>query len=216
MTSILVDSASKCLLAASSGVSGPAFLNGCMPDTYFVSWAERPHYVGQDFDKLFVEADYPKWSWVRRKRRFVPTNPDVLNDNLFARSRLAMAKLRAVEEITRHLNTSRNRLFTGLILQDTIYMIKFIEAMRFIESGYDEKRILEFPYVLQYSEFAEIPLRQAADDIYLKARLDSHFLLNTEALRLKYFKIIKAAETPADLNGVTEAFRLECFNNAMV
>ena len=216
MTSILVDSASKALLAASDSVPAISFLNECTLDTYHVPSVERPNYLGRCFTRTIPVADYPKWTWVRGERHFIATQADVLTHDLHARARLAQAKLRAITQILMHLNTSRNRLTSGIQMQETVYLTKFIEAMRFRDSGYDEDRILEFPYILQYAEFAGISLQQAADDIFLKARFDQHYLLNTEGLRLKYFAIIKSAQTPDDLTGIADKFKNECFSNVMV
>lgn len=204
------------MLAASQSAAKIAFLNEAMLDTYHVPNVERPHYLERCFTQTIPTAGYPNWTWAKGQRQFVPIRPEILTDALRERSKLACAKLAALSLILMHLNTSRNRLATDIQLQETVYMTKFIEAMRFRDSNYDEERILEFPYVLQYAEFADIPLRQAADDIYLKARFDSHFLLNTEALRLKYFAILKAAQTPGELEGVAESFRAECFTNLSV
>lgn len=216
MTSILVDSATKALLAASDSVPAIAFLNDCTLDTYHVSSVERPNYPKGCFTQSLAEADFPKWTWVRAERRFVPTQADMLTEALYARSRLASAKLRTILQIFMHLNTSRNRLANALHWQETIYLTKFMEAMRFRDCAYDEERILDFPYVLQYAEFAQIPLQQAADDIILKAKFDQHFLLNTEGLRLKYFAAVKAARTVEALDGLAEACKAECFSNVMV
>lgn len=216
MTSILVDSATRALLAASDSVAGIAFLNKALPDTYHVSHADRPNYTESGFVKSLVPAEFPRWSWRRRDRTFQETRPHLVTEALIARSALAIAKLRAFLMVTQHLNTARNRLVTGLQFQESVYLVKFIEATRFRAASYAEDRILEFPYVLQYAEFAGIPLRQAADDIILKAEFDQHFLLNTEGLRLKYLKLIREAASPGDLAGIGEACRRECFENTMV
>ena len=216
MTSALVDSASKALLAASDQVAIISFLNDCTLDTYHVPHVDRPNYEGACFTSTLTPEDFPRWSWGRGERRFRDTTPDGLTDELYARAALAQAKGRAIGQIIRFLNIARNRLVTGLNFQDTIYRVKAHEAERFRDSGYDEERILEFPFVLQYAEYAGISLRQAADDIHLKGRFHAHYLLNTEGLRLKFFNRVRQATDPATLPGIADEFYNECFKNVMV
>ena len=54
-----------------------------------------------------------------------------------------------------------------------------------------------------------------ADDIILKARFDAHYLLNTEAIRLTYFNLVRKAQSLGALEGLLERFRVDCFSNQM-
>jgi hypothetical protein len=114
------------------------------------------------------------------------------------------------------LNVARSSVDCGVSMQESVYTTKRAQAQSFRASGYDESQPADFPYVLQYADYARISMKEAADRILLKAKLDEHTLAKTELLRLKYFDRVRAAKAPQDLKKVDEEFMLEYFTNAMV
>ena len=114
------------------------------------------------------------------------------------------------------VSRGRYPVSTGVLFQETVYLTKKAQASAFKEAGYPEDDILEYPYIIQYADFANIPLKQAADDILFKARLDDELLAKTELIRLKYFNAIRSARTVEEVAPIYEAFTRESYRNALV
>ena len=214
----LLDSNTQAVLALSTGISGIVFMAECMNDTSLASAVNYPNYTKarlfrkEPFFLLSLSLDkYPEWTWKWTERKFVRTLPNALTEDLRAKSRLAIAKLEAITRITHNINVARYKVRMGLGLQETVYLTKKIQAQRFKDSGYDEGTIMEYSYVLQYADYAGISLKEAADDILFKARLDDQFLANTELLRLRYFNKIRNAANSGQLPGVMEEFMRDCY-----
>lgn len=206
----LIDVGTNALLAIDGSTAALAYVTECIPDTAYIRDVSFPgaRFVAKIFHRT---DDLPAWTWDRQKRRFVPTKREVQTASLLEKSRLARAKLTTIETMLKHINRIRFKVASGLLLQESIYERKRDEAARFKASGYEEARIAEFPYVLQYAEFAGIDFRQAADEILLKARIAHDALAKTELLRLRNFKKVKDAKDPADLPALLDAFYSECY-----
>lgn len=213
MPSILVDSASRVLLAASPFVPAIVFVNECTLDSYHVPRAERPNYRDNAFFDALTMEDCTNWTWKRGQRAFHPTPAHVLNEDLRARARLAGEKARYIAMLMGHLSTVRSKLDRGVAGQEMVYRLKAGQAQRFKDSGYNEADLLHYPYVMQYADMEGISLKQAADDILLKAEFDGNYLLSTEGLRLQYFRLFRAEKNPDNLPRLLENFMTECFTN---
>lgn len=204
--SILTDIATNTVLAVSSFAPVIVFLNECTRDTAHKPRANYPNYQDGFFLSEIRAEKYPEWSWVQKDRTFIPTRPDVITDSIRKRSRLAVAKGNLILSIMRGLNMTRSKSNTGVIFQEMIYSAKLLEVKEFKAAGYDESRALEFPYLLQYADLMNIPLRDAADEITLKARISTDEMVKTEFLRLKFFKKIKDVEKIEHLVPIQEEF----------
>lgn len=203
------------LLALSSHPSAVVVIAETMPEAQHQRDVAHPSYP-EPFSLASIDAsEFPRWSWTR-DRTFIETPPQLLTNEVRAQSRLAVAKIDAISRIIYRLNFTRYPVRTGVEFQETVYLSKRTEAERFKAAGYDESSMFEFPYVLQYADFAGISLRQAADDILFKAKLDDDVLAKTELLRLKYFHAVKTALTPEDLPHITESFVREFYLNSLV
>ncbi len=212
----LIDTESSALLILSSFPAAITFINSCTPDTHHLFGVQYPNYT-TSFDLLEEdETAYPQWSWDRRTRRFSRTNAVALTKELYAKAALARAKLHVTLDVMRQLSLVRRRVGTGIEFQDRVYMAKRLQAETFKRSGYDEADILEYPYVLQYAELAGMPLREAADEIIFKANLSDQHLANTELMRLRYMRAIKAASKPEELTPILEAFRRDMYVNPQI
>lgn len=213
--SALIDSSTRAVIAVSDNVAAIQFLNESMMDTFHVINVTRPNHIYA----LPFRSDEPSlvhWVWDVKARAFKPTHPDVITPELRAQSELAMKKMRAVTHIMTRISMARLRTAPGIQLQDTVYQTKKDQAYAFRDTGYDEARVFEFPYVLQYADFADIGFREAADDIVLKAKLKDDFLAKTELLRLSYFKKLKNLTDAKDIRPLLEAFGREAFTNSIV
>lgn len=111
---------------------------------------------------------------------------------------------------------ARYPVMTGIWQQETVYINKRLQAIAFRDAGYPEDVAPNYPYVLQYADLTGSTLRQAADDIIFKAKLDEDFLAKTELLRLKYFRLVREAEKPEEVAEAYKAFVRESYKNALV
>jgi hypothetical protein len=209
--SALLDYATDAVLAISPHVAAIVFLNECMLDTRHAAAVHHPNYMQSFFLASLDPEAYPKWRWNRQSRKFVETQPDVVTEDLIARSRLAVTKVRVISQIIFHINAARHDVRTGIDFQETVYLTKAIQARRLKAADYSEELIMECPYVVQYADFADISLEQAVEDILLKAKIDDQLLARSELLRLVYFNKVKSATALHQMNGIFDEFMRECY-----
>lgn len=214
--SVLTDQDTQAVLTLSTNTPAIVFLNQSMDATYRDSSVSHPNYTKSFFLAELPPAKYPEWRWDRKTRTFVKIAPHLLSNALRERARLAHMKLLAIIRIMRNINIARDRLNTGVHLQETAYLLKRLEAEKFKASGYDENLILEIPFVAQYAELADITLREASDDILLKAKIAEQDLARTELLRLMYYRRIRETSSPDDIPTIMEEFYRDCYVNARV
>ncbi len=219
--SVLLDSGTNCVLAVSGNVSAIVFAHENIRDTWHIYSANYPNYLkkrlfaGNPFFLAEVPADsLPKWTWSKKTRTFSPTRVDVLTDVLRAKSRLAAAQVSTIAEIMRSLSSARYKLRTGVDFQDVTYQLKREQAQKFKDAEYNEEISMLVPFVVQYADFAGLSLKDAADDILFKAKLDDEVLLKTEGLRLKYFDLVKKASDPEELPKIYQDFLRDYYLNA--
>ena len=191
--SALIDVENNVVLIASTHISIIVFLNECMENTFHCPLVNSPHYENVFPLAAIPPEEYPQWSWDWKSRLFNKTTAAVTNTALTQKAVLASAKHAILKRLILNLSSMRYKVRTGVEFQETVYLTKTMQAERFKESGYDTSQLIEFPYVVQYADFAGIPIAQAADDILFKAHLDDDYLARSEMLRLKYFKAIAEA-----------------------
>ena len=219
----LIDQSTKILLVVSARTSALTYVHKCTPDTVYAPSVNYPNYIKTSLFRrqpFFLAdlspEDYPLWTWDREQRVFAETQQDLLTDVIRAKSKLAVSKFIAITRMLTSLNRARDKLRTGLQFQESIYLTKKTQAQAFKDSRYDENVIMEYPYVLQYADFANISLKEAADDILFKAKLDDQYLANTELLRLRYFNKVRDATEPEQLSAILEEFQRDSYVNARV
>jgi hypothetical protein len=214
--SALVDSSSSILLSLNTNFPVTTFLAQAMSDT-FTLYNVNFHHPDRPFplEKARPEA-YPMWTWSVPRRQFVRTRSGSLTEEIRKRSRLAVEKGRAIEHVMRSISMARYPLWNGPLFQESVYLAKKIEAESFKKAGYPEDAMIDYPYVVQYADLANIPLQQAADEILFKAKLHEDTLVKTEMLRMRYFNKIKNENDPAALKGILNEFVRESYLYATV
>lgn len=216
----LVDYPSNAILTMSTHLASIVFLSKCTPNAYYVAYVNSPNYTESFLSLFFLSSinpeDLPKWTWDSKNRKFIKTKAHTLSDQFLAKSRLTESKRVEIEKIINILNNARSAVATGVLFQEQIYLTKKMQAEEFRDSGYDESFVMKYPYVMQYADYANISLRQAADDILLKAKFDDALLAKTELLRLKYFSTIKNATEADQLPDIFEEFMRNYHLNAKV
>jgi hypothetical protein len=209
--SALLDSATNALLALSQYPYVIAILAKApaleAEEAHGVNW---PHYRQKFALAEAPSHTYPTWAWVWRKREFAPTELGLITPVLRQRSLAAVKKCQAIWEVAYELSVVRYQLNRGVLLQETVYLTKRMEAARFKDAGYPEDELPAFPHVLYYTEWSGLSPRAAADEILFKAKLDDGILAKTELLRLKYFDLVKRAEVD-ELPGILFNFREETY-----
>ncbi len=203
----ILDSETKTFLALGTNPGVLVQVHECTPGTLLYMMVNRPVYKNGFPLEHSDPATYPEyvWSWKDRTvtRQDTPPSPA-----LRATSALAVLKMKAFTRIANKISRSRMKLDTGVEMAETVLRLKRDEASRFKESGYDESRIFEFPYLMQFAEYSGIPYSAIADDILLAARMDEEVLVKTEISRVKYVELVQRAKTVADV----EKYMLE-FDN---
>lgn len=213
---LLTTADSYVVLTMDTRPSALVFLTECIPDAQVVTAATHPNYTDAFFLTLIPPEEFPLWSWNKKRRVLTKTPAATLTEELRTCSRFATKKLEVIHTIMRQLGRARIKAGTSVDMQDIVYLQKQTEAQRFKDSGYNEDDIIEYPYILQYADHAQISPKEAADAILFKARLHTDLLVKTEALRLKYFNGVKAAQNEDDLSALAEAFRRAMYVNVQV
>lgn len=213
---VLCQSNTGVVLTITTDLAALAFLQESIPDTFYSPSVNYPNYVGYFFLLEMPPDQYPEWMWNGAARSFEGTKRHLLTDSVRSLSALAHKKSEVMSTIMGEINESRRKVGNGLFFQDRVYLMKENQARDFSGSGYNENDILKYPYVLQYADYKNISLRQAADDILLKAQIANDHLAKTELLRLKYFDKVRGAQAVDDLERVRSDFIRECYVNAQV
>ncbi len=216
----LVDTATGAVLHLGTYEDALVELANETPDAFFQGAINIPNYTGfwQSIPlRLLLRADSPtKWTWELGTRKFLPTKKSLLTDDLASRSKLAAAKYALLTEIMVGLRYVRQNIYGSAPYQDAVYLGKRLQAQQFKDLVYPEGRIIEFPYILQYADHANISFQQAADDILFKAKLTDELLSKTEAIRLRYFQKVREAVLLDQLPSLREEFLRESYINARV
>jgi hypothetical protein len=190
----LIDAPSGALLTLSVEQPIIVFLVKNTPDVRSYWEVNSPNYL-RSFPQASIPQDrFPEWTWDWPTRLFVPTAKELLTDRLRATSALAIKKSYALYEMINTLATARNQIGTGVLMQESVYLTKKAQAQQYQADGFPEEDLLRYPYVLQYAEIADLPMRDAALEILFKASLHDEAMAKTEALRLKFFGRLKTAE----------------------
>lgn len=212
----LFDVGTHSLLTLSGYAPVVVFLAEAIPDSYCAFSVDRPQYV-KDFPVATSDPlQYPQWVWNSTKRTFVETPKELQTDEIRTRSRLAIAKANVVSRIMTDIGFMRMRVSTGVLMQESVYLRKRIEAERLSQLDAEPNSVLEFPYTVQYADYAGVSLRAAADTILLHAKLDDQLLAKTEIMRIRYFDKIRKAATPEDTYAVLDDFSRDAHLNGLV
>lgn len=208
----LVDIGTNALLALNRYVATIVFLAEAVPNSYPALNVGGKNM--QDVAEGPIDG-YPKWRWSNdfRNPGFSRLPKDLVTEELRARSRLSMAKAAAIGRVMAGVSLMRSSVGTGTLFQETVYMSKRLEAERLKLNNYSTDSLIEFPHVVQYADYADISIREAADEIIFQAKLDDQLLARTEIFRIRYFNKIKDAQTPAEIKNVMDDYLRDSYLN---
>ncbi len=205
LVSAVIDTSNNTLLAIGSYIPALFFLNEAMLDTEYV-----PGIVLTNDVHLIIKSgprSCPEWSWDRSRWTFKKTNPCIIEEWMRERAVLAAKKVETISRAIYRINNLRRKVGTGLLFQEMIYAEKEKQAQSLKDANFDEQFKTAAPYVVQYADYSGVPLRQAAEEILLQARLDHELLAKTEKVRLEIFKKIRLANTAEELEQIIKTFR---------
>lgn len=179
----------------------------------------KPYVCRNIFQYFFMKSlmkstEVHMFKWIDAKKYIEKNN--ISNERIIQKSKFTQKFYEVFKEIYQVIENRRltNTGKTTLAFQELIYLSKKVEALRFKDQGYKEEDILDYPYILQYAELANISYKQAADEIIFKSKLSDATLAKTEQMRLKHYRILKEAKTVEDLEEALKNFKidLEYFN----
>ncbi len=216
---VLCDQETNAVLTMSVRVDVIIYLNNCTRDTFAAFSVNEPNYRSSFWKRFFLASEkpinYPRWTWDHSQRTFAKTKESMLSKSLFERSRLVNSQRKTIGFIMQILLTDRMSFLKDILYQEVIYSIKKTQAVAFKNSGYDEKYIMDYPFVVQYADFADISLQQAADEIIFQTQLYENRLLRNEMLRLKYFNAVKNMKAPQEGPVMVKGLRRELHGNSL-
>lgn len=213
----LLDIGTHSLLAVSKYAPVVVFLVEAIPNSYLQYNVNFPT-SSNEFPILALDpSQYPEWVWEGDAgRKFSPAPQDIQTEDIRVRSRLAIAKMDIIGKIMWGISDMRAIVGTGTIFQETVYMNKRREAERLKENGYSNEALHEFPYVLQYADYSGISIKDAAEEILFRAKLDDQLLAKTEILRIRYFDRVKKATTPEEVHLIIDDYKRDSYFNGLI
>lgn len=149
---------------------------------------------------------FPEWRWNSRARTFKRTNPANITEDMRRRAEIAQKKMHTILWAMLMINNLRQKVNSGLLLQETIYAEKERQARAFKESAFDESGLSQYPYVIDFSQDASISPREAAEAILFQAQLDHEYLVKNEHIRTRLFTKIRTAATIMDMDAIMAEF----------
>jgi hypothetical protein len=203
----LIDCNSSAVLVAGKNFQAMNFLKEFTFDSFFIYLPVSSRYEESLFNGLTISETPYLFRWDEKTRSLIE-NKNV-SDNLIIKTQLAQKKYSVLDSMMLSIIFLRDRVRKTLPYQETIYMAKQYQAERFKDRGYPEHEMLEYPYVLQYADFMKISLKDAADKILLKSKIDNELLAKTEMLRLKYFNMVKDAKSVDEAEEAHKKFLLD-------
>lgn len=118
-------------------------------------------------------------------------------------------KAALLDIIHRRLDMSRRRATRAAAGQNNIYFAKYLEAKEIIDKGITEDPTCQFPYTSGYAEVSGIDIVEAAKKIKFQYETTAAFLAESENLRIKYTKIVKAEQELENLLGILNQYETE-------
>lgn len=145
--------------------------------------------------------------WDNKESRYMQA--EHVSDTLKNVRVIARAKYCVLEKILNAIHSFRLNFKKNILFQELIYQAKKEQSLRFRECAYNEASIYDYPYILQYADLRGITFREAADEIIIKAEMESSLLEKSELMRLRYLTAVKNAKDVAETEAVYEKFLLD-------
>lgn len=154
-----------------------------------------------------VQTDKPwllRWEHDPEINRWITDNSEMTYEQYYF-YHLMVEKAAALDLMQQRLIHYRRPNMNTLYMQDNIYHMKYLEAMEILKSE-DAVEPYDYPLVNDYAIIANIDLKQAAKEVMLKYNLTKVSLANSEALRLRYMRQIRATEDIQEIRLILNKF----------
>lgn len=208
-----VDNNTGTLLFMSTNVSIMSLLRDHVHDVSLV-YLSPSNFIEKKIYKTLKVESFHLFYWDNKlskilKRDFIFKKDLSDHEILLQKSQLLSEKYIALSNIVSCIDKLRNSSRKKFNFQEFIYVEKKIQAQRFKDRGYLDSEILEYPYVLQYADYADLSFKESADTILLKAKMGHDVFAKTELLRLRYVNLLKDARTISDVKKCHGDFLLD-------
>ncbi len=206
----LIDAPTSTLLTLSKNPVTTAFLARAIPDS-----EEVPNICVPNYPKgvPIKPEEYPERVWDRWMRLFSGGNkPDERVRNSIT---LTAKKTEVYAQLVQTIGFLRAQTVNAVPLQEIVYVIKRLEAERFIKECKPAQECdpLEYPYVMQYADLSGLTPHQAANEILLKAQLCGDMLNKSEYFRLKYMALLRDTNSVGAIDAILIGFRRELYGD---
>ena len=179
-----------------------------LQETYINSWCRYGLNVNNP--ELFpydVQTDKPwlcRWEHDASVNKWITDNAEMSYDEFYFFHLLA-EKGAALDLMHQRMVHYRRPSMNIIYMQDEIYHMKYDEAVEITKTD-DPIEPYDFPLVNDYAIIANIDIRQAAKEVILKYNLKKNHLANSEALRLRYMRQIKATDNIHEVKDILNKF----------
>jgi hypothetical protein len=147
--------------------------------------------------------------WDDTTNKWVLTEDDFSEEELYSFC-LMIEKAAVLDEMYQRILHYRRPIMNSIHMQDAVYQLKYDEAVEISKaSAEDLDDPWQWPLVNDYANLQNVDIKTAAEEIIFKNKIFKTRLSNTETIRIKYTREIKACEKLEDLDGIINRFYTE-------
>jgi hypothetical protein len=154
-----------------------------------------------------VQTDKPwlcRWEHDAEVNKWITDNCDMSYEDFYF-FHLMTEKAAALDAMQNRLVHYRRPYMNSLYMQDNVYHMKYLEALEITKAEGDIEPY-DFPMVNDYAIIANIDIKQAAKEIVFKYTLSKSSLANSEALRMRYMRQVKATDNIQEVKVILNKF----------
>lgn len=143
--------------------------------------------------------------WSFESNRWVISDKDFTFEEMYTNA-LLIEKAAALDEINYRTVHYRRPVFNSVAVQESIYLMKYQEALEIKNTLGDITEPWNYPFVHDYADLTGIDIRQAAEEIIIQHGIYRTRLSNTETLRIKYTRQIKECKEIENIYKIMNSF----------
>lgn len=147
-------------------------------------------------------------AWKEEESSWVLTEEDFTEEQLYSFV-LNVEKAATLDEIYQRILHYRRPIMSSLSLQDTVYLMKYTEAMEIRNTPDPIEDPWQWPLVNDYANLQNTDLRSASEEIIFQNKMFRSRLSNTETIRIKYTRAIKSCTDILGLDSIINQFYTE-------
>jgi hypothetical protein len=179
-----------------------------LQETEINSWARYSlNVTNPELFPIDIQTDKPwlcRWEYDAEVNKWITDNSEMTYEQFYF-YHLMVEKAAALDLMQLRLIHYRRSNMNTLYMQDEIYHMKYLEALEVIKTE-EEFEPYDFPLVNDYAIITNIDVKQAAKEIIFKYNLTKASLANSEALRIRYMRQIKATQDIKEVKVILNKF----------